>query len=389
MEGRYARPALGPGSGRVTGTTEVSILGTGTLDSPGGTRRPELAASFRPNVQSAMLCKVGRFRDLRAASGAWMWRIVASPQAPEGKAGRLISVRELHRPQPVQEVKRSAASHQFRMSVPPGSVILDANAIGRLEDVPTRERFQRSLKAADLSVWVTAINVLEALKHKNAQVRTRLLSTLRALSEKHWVLPLPSEVLKRAGRMITERATEFTHEESGFEWLLHDQTRIEATHIEQASDLLADAQRTFDNAHRKGRRVFRRFLKQQGAKDPWGSIPSFLDNQWMVGSHLDSYVESIWAQLGLPGNAPIDEVLENEAWRLYFEGTGATVYERAIVSQSPQPAHLHDVVQLVYLAGASKRILVTDDNGLSRVASAVLRGRHKQSRVMSVMELLG
>jgi len=96
----------------------------------------------------------------------------------------------------------------------------------------------------------------------------------------------------------------------------------------------------------------------------------------------------LWAGFELPAPPPFEALLQNEAWRLYFEGLGATVYERCIPNQQPRPAHVADVLQLVYLAGSLRRTIVTDDAGLRRVARAVLISRYSDASVMTTAEFL-
>lgn len=122
--------------------------------------------------------------------------------------------------------------------------------------------------------------------------------------------------------------------------------------------------------------------------DPWGSIVEFLNHQWTRIEQLDAFFDLEWTHLGLPGDAPHAALLANEAWRLYFEGIGATVYERAVAHETPKRVHVPDVMLLPYLGGAPRRVLITDDKGLQRVASAVLLGRYPGARVMTTQQVL-
>lgn len=202
------------------------------------------------------------------------------------------------------------------------------------------------------------------------------------------MLPFPVECLRRVGEMISRGEQTFEHEPSDFEWMLYESDRITEDHVAGAAKLLNEQQVEFDARHKRARRHVRDLLKSKQLGDPWGSSVKFLDEQWTTRSHLDTYIERYWSQLGLPGIAPIDSVLTSEAWRLSFEGLGATVYERAVASQLVQPAHASDVAQLVYLAGNPKRVLVTDDRGLRRVATDVLSGRYAGARVISVSDFV-
>jgi hypothetical protein len=272
--------------------------------------------------------------------------------------------------------------------LPPGTVVMDANVLGRLTRPPDRAQLASSLRVADLMPWPTAVNLLEAVRHENATVRLRLLEILRDLSGNRFVLPMPAEFLMRVGRMVAAGDHSFDHEPSDFEWMLFEPERITREQVAYAGRILDEAEDRFSDMHRTARRRLRGYLKARGSGDPWGDIPTFLDQQWMRPSHIDSYIVQMWKDLELDGDAPVEALRGNEAWRLYFEGFGATVYERAIQSQSQQPAHLYDVLQLIYLSGTTKRILVTNDRGLLRVAQAVTYRRYSNLRVMSNDEFL-
>ena len=78
-----------------------------------------------------------------------------------------------------------------------GILILDNNCLDRLEDAEKRARLAANLRATGRDIWPTAANVLEALKSRDAAVRTRLLLTLSELAQDRLPLTLPGEVLRR------------------------------------------------------------------------------------------------------------------------------------------------------------------------------------------------
>jgi hypothetical protein len=197
------------------------------------------------------------------------------------------------------------------------------------------------------------------------------------------------DLLRQSARALIEGHPSFTTAASGLDWLPREPERISAAQVRRAGEILQQSQQAWEVAHRKGRQLIRHRLREQyGGRDPWGSVVAFLEQQWMQPMQLDSFIEHAWRRLGLPGPAPIDALLADEGWRLYYEGIGATVYERCVPNQTMQPAHIADVLQLVYLAYAPKRVLLTNDSGLYRVAQAVLRGRYNNVRVMRPTDLL-
>ena len=274
------------------------------------------------------------------------------------------------------------------MQQPSGKLIVDANVLGRLAEPLDRERLIASLRVADLQVWPTAVNVLEAARHRNAAIRTKLLSTVGALAAGRPVLPLPLDFLRATGRMIQRGEYAFTHVPSRLEWMVEHPQRVSDEDAVKAGEMLDEPEESFARMHQKARRELRSYLRESGIGDAWGSIPAFLENQWMSPGHIDVYFTRLWTQLGMDGEAPLGRLKSNEAWRLFFEGFGATAYERAVRSQSQQPAHLYDILQLVYMSGTAKRIFATDDRGLARVGSAVTHMRYPNSRVISTAELL-
>lgn len=274
------------------------------------------------------------------------------------------------------------------MPLPPGTVILDANAFGRLQHAEVRGRIERSLRAANLQIWPTAINALEIVRHENPATRSLLLRIGAELSGTRYLLPHPKDLLKRVAGMIESHGHEFDQESSDYEWILHEPERITEQHVAEAGRLLDEHEARFAEMHRRGRRAIRNLLRKLGGADPWGSIPAFLDQQWTTPDMLGDQIRTLWQGYGFEQAPDVERVLANDTFRLYFEGVGATVYERAVLSQSPRPAHIYDLVQFVYLTGTPKSILVTDDVGFARVARAVLEGRYRNTRVMSVNDFI-
>jgi hypothetical protein len=157
--------------------------------------------------------------------------------------------------------------------------------------------------------------------------------------------------------------------------------------VRLANELMDNMQEPWERAHEAARKEIQKRLKAIGG-DPWGSIPAFLDQQWTRVGQLDAFFDLEWKHLGLPGAAPHEALLDSPAWRLYFEGIGAIVYERAFAKEMPKRVDMPDVMLLTYLGGSTPRIIVTEDKGLQRVASAVLLGRYAGARVMCPNELI-
>lgn len=267
-------------------------------------------------------------------------------------------------------------------------IVFDTNSLKYLESLKDWTRVANGLRAARLEVRLSAVNVLEIVKTENARVRSRLLGTVATVLGGSHILPEPSTLLRLTAESLMEGKSGFFAPPSGLEWLVREPERIEAKHIEDARRTIAANDAVWEEAHREARKQLRRRVRAEHGHDPWGSVEAFLDQQWSRVDQLDTLMQSTWRTLGLPGDAPVRILLANEVWRMYFEALGAIIYERTIPSQLPRPAHMSDVFQLVYLSGAARRLLVTEDQGFARLASAVLLGRYPLSRVLLPSDLL-
>jgi len=122
--------------------------------------------------------------------------------------------------------------------------------------------------------------------------------------------------------------------------------------------------------------------------DQYESATEFLVQEW-VGSDLRrDYAAVTWSALKLPGDAPVEALERNEAWRLLLDAEGIALYERAVARKQPKRVQRMDLLQLIYLAGARRRILATSDAGLLRAGAAILPGRYLNARVVSAADIL-
>jgi hypothetical protein len=107
--------------------------------------------------------------------------------------------------------------------------------------------------------------------------------------------------------------------------------------------------------------------------------------------NLTHLISQVWIGLGLDDPPPpLSVVWQAESWRVMLEAIGATIFERAVrFQQMPKLPGVVDLFQLIYLSfNTRSRIFVTGDNGLHRVATAVLAGRYPNVRVISSAEFL-
>jgi hypothetical protein len=231
------------------------------------------------------------------------------------------------------------------------------------------------------------LNLLEALKTQNERVRRRLVATIGFVASGRPLLPWPYELLRQAGAIIAGRLDGIRLQPSGYEWILEHPDDLTTKQLDSAREFLEKQESAFTKMHDEARPLIQRFLKQHHLKGSWRVASEFLDQEWTTKAHLDTYIERIWNRLNLPSDAPVDQVLENEMWRLFFDGQGIGAFERAISEQPPKRAQQMDLLQLIYLGGAQRRMIASDDAGTLRAAMAVLHGRYRRARAVHISQL--
>src|SRR5690606_13397626 len=94
------------------------------------------------------------------------------------------------------------------------------------------------------------------------------------------------------------------------------------------------------------------------------------------------YLEHLWRAWGLPGDPPVEELLNYQAFRLFFDGWGAATFARTVEHPQRGIVQSSDLTQLVYLGAAADRVLVTDDREFRDLGNAVLRGRYSLAELV-------
>lgn len=129
-------------------------------------------------------------------------------------------------------------------------------------------------------------------------------------------------------------------------------------------------------------------MRERGMKDTFESAHSFLDTEWQTGETRRIFAEVTWGALGLPGEVPMAALERNESWRLLLDAEGVGVYERAIAHKQPKFVHRLDLIQLVYLGLAPRRMIVTADRPLLRAANEILTLRYPNARAIHISDLV-
>ncbi len=263
--------------------------------------------------------------------------------------------------------------------------IVDNNCLRHLTTEESQKAFLGSLRSAGWEVFVTAINVLEALRSPSNSKKQQLLGILRSLAPGVPILPWPHSLLERAARAIHEGRQVFAVGPSHLEWAYA--ADLSSTNIPVAQRFLEDQIAHFEKLHEDGRSEIQQFLRKHGLRRKWTSIPAFLDETWMQPSHIGDFAIELWRHFGLPDPAPVDRLLSSDIWRLYFEGQGAAVFNRAVQMKRDPEVHFADYLQLPYLAGAQRRMLITNDTGFRVAANAILQGRHANAAVAAFSDI--
>jgi hypothetical protein len=225
------------------------------------------------------------------------------------------------------------------------------------------------------------MNVLEAAATKNVRVRARLLDVIRRIADGRPLLSFPAELLMQVGEAIVRRDPQLTITQGVIDRWLTDAQLADARQ-DRAVKLLSGMDHYFDTAFDKARAQVQSQLRALGVLNRWESLAAFLDGPWADIDNVRSTVAYAWRGLGLKGDPPVEQLLENEVWRLFVHLEGAAFYQRTVIQQRPKRVQWRDLLQLLYLAGSYHRILVTDDKPFHSAATMVLAGRHPGSRAM-------
>jgi hypothetical protein len=163
---------------------------------------------------------------------------------------------------------------------------------------------------------------------------------------------------------------------------------VDDDQAEQARRHLEQQEASFRHAHTAAETALRPLLKEAGGSGRWPNVISFLDEVWTTASHAKDYLDHLWRKWRLGENAPVTALLNDEPWRLYFDGWGASVYARQIAHPQPRLVQHADLKQLVYLATAQNRVLATEDRGFRALANSVLSGRYTLACVVELDALV-
>ena len=268
----------------------------------------------------------------------------------------------------------------------PGIAILDNSCYGFLEEPPPERAFRRNLRVADLVAYPSEVNLVEATAAPDG-IRERLLGTILRIGDGNPLLPWPFTLLKAIGQAILEGRTRFSLGPSGKEWYLEDLAAARAL----SAEVLAFQQgieETFSRFHVENRQKLRRRMKESGVREDFSSAREFIERVWTGSDTRRDFAEVTWRGLKLPGDAPVDILERNEAWRLLLDAEGVAIYERGVATAQPKKVQRLDLIQLVFLGGAPRRVVATADKGFLRAANCILEGRYPNARAVDISDLV-
>lgn len=265
-----------------------------------------------------------------------------------------------------------------------GHIFFDNNTLGEICRRHLATPIRGSLRAVDLRVQPTELNLIEAYAAPG-NIAEDLVWTLRELAGHHGALPWTGELLRLAGLAFLEGR-------SGVQLPLNEiDPELLALSRDMLRHRLDDFRRNTDRSHARlhadARRKLQRKLKEVGVRPRWEDFPVFLE-AWQNLEVREIFARQSWADLGLPAPFPPAVLAEVDSWRLMSDADAIGLYQAALAFEQPRQVQRMDQLQLPYLGGASRQLLVTRDGPFFQAASSVLHGRYPLTRVVKLEEFL-
>jgi hypothetical protein len=268
-----------------------------------------------------------------------------------------------------------------------GAVIVDSSCLKYFENAEVLKQVRDNLQTVDMQIRLSAINILEVMKTPNTTIRDRLLKIIRNVNEGRPFLPWPLDLIRQSGNAHASGKNGFWCGESGLEQAVYENS-ITPNHVIGSKQLMDSLERDFTDMHENAGRELKPFLRKYKTVNHWDTATAFLDEVWTTEFHLSYYIRRIWKVMELPGDAPIEAILEDEIWRIFLEINGFAAFERAVQKEPPKRVHYPDLLQLIYVSNVSKRIVVSSDGGFLRAARVILSNRYQNVPVEECSEFV-
>jgi len=199
---------------------------------------------------------------------------------------------------------------------------------------------------------------------------------------------LPGEALRRVAEKIASNEHRIDWSEPKLTRLFRYPESVTDQEAASARRLLEAQEASFRSVHDEARRRLRSVFKEAGGHRQWTASAEFVDQIWLSPTHLQKYVDDLWAHWGFGRPPAVEVVLRHGPWRLFFDGWGASVYAQHVEHPQRGKVQHSDIEQLVYLGGANSRMLASEDASFRQLANSILRGRHHRAEVVPLRELL-
>lgn len=301
------------------------------------------------------------------------------------------STDNVRRARPVPRINRRIAKlvsiRERRAVSNAGILILDTNCYPRLESADKLACLRANTRATGFIAQPSELNLVEIAATSPNSIRDRLLATMREVANGNALLPWPFKLLHEIGLAIASGTPSVSVQPSGKEWYLDDFAAVGRLR-EEALEFQKSLEKTFSGFHARSRKRLQGSMRSCSVRDEFGSARGFLEGFWGESDMRRDFAGLTWSALRLPGDAPVAKLELNEPWRLLLDAEGVAVYERAIARVQPKFVQRMDLLQLVYLGIAQRRMLASADAGLLRAANTVLSMRYNNARALHIAELI-
>ena len=268
-----------------------------------------------------------------------------------------------------------------------GLLLIDNSAYSRLADPDAMRRLKSNMRAAWLDPAASEVNLLEASATTPPAVEAALVATIYEFAGDWPLLAWPFALLRRIGQALVDDIANLRTGESGKEWYLEDAAARHELRAEIAA-FNKNLERHYAELHAKTRPKSQQWLKARRVKRSIGELRTFLDEEWPTLDLRNFIAEITWASFGLPGEAPVKDLLDVPAWRILLDIEGAALFARALVHEQPKLVQRSDLIQLVYLGASGVRLLAAADGPFLSMARQIINGRYAGARVLHIDELL-
>ena len=196
------------------------------------------------------------------------------------------------------------------MGSEPTLVVVDSTFVKYFAAERQQSRLERLGRVAQLRVWPSTVNAVEALNHSDAQqraLRGRDRGLVRGSTRCCHVQPRCcafGAIRARAARLA------FHHTNLDAALRAHwDRAAAER----QARELTEQSEATFRAVHDAARSAVQAEIKARGLRGRWPTCRAFLEEESGKPGMFEHFAGLLWAHFRLPGDAPLAALAKLEA----------------------------------------------------------------------------